>query len=165
MVFSGVGVVAALLVLSALAIPGRTPTGPAAGRARRGAAARPLQLALWLFTLPALFSGTLGVLVPLRLDDIGAGAVTIGAMFLVGAGIEALLNPILGRFSDQHGRMPPIRAGLAGARPDRDCPAAARGLVWSGCGGVASPALLGAGGAPAVRRLGGLGWTRASRSG
>ena len=36
-------------------------------------------------------------------------------MFLVGAAIEMVLNPVLGRFSDRHGRMPPIRAGLAGA--------------------------------------------------
>lgn len=115
-VFSGVSVVAAILLAVALAVPGAQP-GPQSSwsELRRALTGGPLRLALWLFTLPALFSGTFGVLVPLRLDDIGAGAVTIGAMFLVGAGIEATLNPILGRLSDRRGRMPPIRAGLAGA--------------------------------------------------
>jgi MFS family permease len=115
-VFSGVSVVAAVLLALALGVPGTQP-GPQSswGDLRTALSGRPLRLALWLFTLPALFSGTVGVLVPLRLDDIGAGAVTIGAMFLVGAAIEAVLNPILGRVSDKHGRMPPIRAGLLGA--------------------------------------------------
>ncbi len=115
-VFSGVSVLAAVLLAVALAVPGAQP-GPQSswGELRTALTGGPLRLALWLFTLPALFSGTFSVLVPLRLDDIGAGAVTIGAMFLVGAGIEAILNPILGRFSDRHGRMPPIRVGLAGA--------------------------------------------------
>jgi MFS family permease len=36
-------------------------------------------------------------------------------MFLVGAAIEMVLNPLLGRLSDRRGRIPPIRAGLAGA--------------------------------------------------
>jgi MFS family permease len=115
-VFSGVSVLAAVLLAVAIAVPGAQP-GPQSswGELRTAISGGPLRLALWLFTLPALFSGTVGVLVPLRLDDIGAGAVTIGAMFLVGAGIEAALNPILGRLSDRRGRMPPIRAGLAGA--------------------------------------------------
>ena len=115
-VFAGVAVAAALLLVAAIA----TPAGPREERSswnQLGAALRrpQLRLAVWVFMLPALFSGTFGVLVPLRLDDIGAGAVTIGAMFLVGAAIEMVLNPILGRFSDRHGRIPPIRAGLAGA--------------------------------------------------
>ena len=80
-----------------------TPAGPRATAlvlARAAAAARRrgrLPLAVWLFTLPALFSGTFDVLVPLRLDDLGASAVTIGAVFLVAAAIEAVLSPLLGR--------------------------------------------------------------------
>ena len=115
-VFAGVAVAAAILLVAAIT----TPAGPRGERSswgHLGVALRggQLRLAIWIFMLPALFSGTFGVLVPLRLDDIGAGAVTIGAMFLVGAAIEMVLNPVLGRFSDRHGRMPPIRAGLAGA--------------------------------------------------
>jgi len=115
-VFSGVSVLAAVLLVTALATPaGRRGPRSSWSELRAAVGGRPLRLAIWIFTLPALFSGTFGVLVPLRLYDIGAGAVTIGAMFLVGAAIEAVLNPILGRFSDRRGRMPPIRAGLLGA--------------------------------------------------
>jgi predicted MFS family arabinose efflux permease len=55
----------------------------------------------------------MGVLVSLRLDVLGLSAVGIGAVFLVSAGIEAVLNPIAGRVSDVRGRLLPIAAGLA----------------------------------------------------
>jgi predicted MFS family arabinose efflux permease len=51
--------------------------------------------------------------VPLRLDVLGMGALGISAVFLISAGIEAVLNPVAGRVSDQRGRLLPIRAGLA----------------------------------------------------
>ena len=76
---------------------------------------RPLQLAVWLVALPALFSGTIGVLVPLRLDDLGASGVLVGAVFLAAAAIEATLSPLLGRFSDRRGRLLPLRIGLGAA--------------------------------------------------
>jgi MFS family permease len=115
-VFAGVAVAAALLLVAAATTPAGA-RGERSSWAQLGAAARrpQLRLAVWIFMLPALFSGTFGVLAPLRLDDLGAGAVTIGAMFLVAASIEMVLNPVLGRVSDRRGRMPPIRAGLAGA--------------------------------------------------
>jgi MFS family permease len=53
------------------------------------------------------------VLVPLRLDDLGAGATAIGAVFLVAAGLEAIVSPVVGRLSDRHGRLLPLAAGLA----------------------------------------------------
>ncbi len=95
-----------------------TPAGPREvqatwsdlGAALRGA---PMQMAVWLFTLPALFSGALDVLAPLRLDDLGASGLTIGAAFLVAASVEGVLSPLLGRLSDRRGRMLPLRFGLA----------------------------------------------------
>jgi MFS family permease len=68
---------------------------------------------VWFVTLPALLFSTMGVLVSLRLDDLGMTAVAIGAVFLVSAAIEAVLNPAAGRVSDVRGRLLPIRAGLA----------------------------------------------------
>ena len=62
---------------------------------------------------PALLFSTMGVLVSLRLDDLGMSAVGIGIVFLVSAGIEAVLNPLAGRVSDVRGRLLPIRFGLA----------------------------------------------------
>ena len=51
-------------------------------------------IGFWLFALPALFAGTLEVLVPLRLDDLGASGAVIGAVFLVAAAIEGVLSPV-----------------------------------------------------------------------
>ena len=68
---------------------------------------------VWFVALPALLFSTMGVLVSLRLDDLGMSAVGIGIVFLVSAGIEAVLNPLAGRISDVRGRLLPIRFGLA----------------------------------------------------
>ena len=70
---------------------------------------------MWLVTLPAIASGLLNVLGPLRLHGLGAAAAAIGATFLAGAAIEALLSPVLGRLSDRRGRLLPLRFGLGGA--------------------------------------------------
>jgi MFS family permease len=67
---------------------------------------------LWLMLLPALLFGVLAVLVPLDLAAAGWGAIAIGAVFLVGAGAEAVMHPLIGRYSDRHGRLGPMRAAL-----------------------------------------------------
>jgi MFS family permease len=67
---------------------------------------------VWFVALPALLFGVLGVLAPLRLDELGLGSLAIGTVFLTAAGIEALASPVLGRVSDRRGRMAPLRAGL-----------------------------------------------------
>jgi MFS family permease len=69
----------------------------------------------WLFTIPALFAGVIEVLVPLRLDELGASGAAIGAIFLLTAAVEAVISPVAGRVSDRRGRLVPIRVGLAGA--------------------------------------------------
>jgi MFS family permease len=74
-----------------------------------------LLAALWLAVLPATFSGALEVLLPLKLHDLGAGAVMIGAAFVAAAATEGVLSPIVGRVSDRRGRLVPIRLGLAAA--------------------------------------------------
>jgi predicted MFS family arabinose efflux permease len=76
---------------------------------------RPLAAGAWFVILPGLLFGCLSVLSPLDLDRLGWSAVRIGALFLVSAGIEALLSPWVGRLSDRHGPMPLIRAALAGS--------------------------------------------------
>jgi MFS family permease len=68
--------------------------------------------AAWFVALPALLFGVLGVLAPLRLDELGWGALAIGAVFLTAAGLEGLASPVIGRISDRRGRMAPLRAGL-----------------------------------------------------
>jgi MFS family permease len=65
--------------------------------------------------LPSALSGLLDVLAPLRLDELGASGVVVGAVFLVAAGIEATVSPAVGRLSDRRGAITPIRAGLVTA--------------------------------------------------
>lgn len=113
-VFPAVGALALALAVWALTTPGDTPQRQAGwGVLVSALRRRPLALAVWLVALPALFSGTLGVLVPLRLDELGAGGVTVAAAFLAAAALEATLSPLLGRLSDRRGRLLPLRLGLA----------------------------------------------------
>jgi MFS family permease len=70
---------------------------------------------MWLITLPSLLFGTLGVLAPLQLDELGWGALGIAATFFLSAGLEAALSPLIGRWSDTSGRLAPIRFGLVAA--------------------------------------------------
>lgn len=74
---------------------------------------RTIQTGVWLCLLPALCFGTLSVLAPLRLSDLGWGAAAIGAIYLVSAAFEAAWAPVLGRLSDRYGRMPPLLGALA----------------------------------------------------
>jgi MFS family permease len=115
-VFSGVALVAAGLGVWAWRTPGVAPEpspglGALVGALRR----RPVLAGFWLFTIPALFAGVIEVLVPLRLDDLGASGTTVGAIFLLTAAVEAVISPLAGRLSDRRGRFVPIRIGLAGA--------------------------------------------------
>ena len=78
----------------------------------RGVRDRRIAGGIWFVTLPALLFGTLSVLAPLRLSELGLGAVAIGAAWLLAAALEATMSPVLGRVSDRRGRLLPIRAAL-----------------------------------------------------
>jgi MFS family permease len=115
-VFSGVALVAAGLAAWAWQMSGVAPEpSPGLWALLAALRRRPVLAGFWLFTLPALFAGVIEVLVPLRLDDLGASGAAIGAVFLLTAAVEAVLSPVAGRLSDRRGRLLPIRAGLAGA--------------------------------------------------
>jgi MFS family permease len=73
---------------------------------------RRILAAAWFVVLPALLFGVVAVLAPLRLAQLGFGAVAIGAVFLCSAAFEGVNNVLLGRVSDRHGPLPPIFAGL-----------------------------------------------------
>ena len=116
LVFSLVGALAVVLLAWAATTPGAARRRQSSWRELATALrARRLQMAVWLFTLPAFFIGAVHVLVPLRLDDLGARGLTIGALFVAAAGVEAALNPVMGRLSDDRGRLPLLRIGLIGA--------------------------------------------------
>ncbi len=115
-VFSGVSVVALGLATWAWRTPG-VPPAPNPGLAAMLPALRRRDVlaGFWLFTLPALFAGVVEVLGPLRLAELGASGAAIGAIFLITAGVEAVVSPVAGRLSDRRGRLAPIKAGLAAA--------------------------------------------------
>ena len=60
--------------------------------------------------------GVLDVLAPLpSVRASGWGSVAIGALFFVTAATETVLNPVLGRLTDRHGRLLPVRLALIGS--------------------------------------------------
>ena len=116
-VFSGVALAGCGLVAWALRTPARPPPGsPPTIRTVLAALREPrIATGMWLVILVGLMFGTLDVLAPLRLDELGASAAAIGATFLVAAALEAAESPYIGRLSDRHGRVLPAFAGLAAA--------------------------------------------------
>jgi len=114
-VFGAVAAIALALIAPTLREP--APPGERADFQRVIAATRipGVRLGFWLVVLPALAAGVLNVLVPLRMDALGAASVAIGGTYLVAATLETILNPLVGRFSDRRGRLVPIRAGLIAA--------------------------------------------------
>ncbi len=114
--FGTIAGLAVVLAAAAVATPAAVPERPQPLARLFGALrVRSIQTGVWLTLLPALLFGTLSVLAPLRLSDLGWGAVAVGATFLVSAGLEAGWAPVLGRLSDHHGRLAPLRWALVGS--------------------------------------------------
>jgi MFS family permease len=101
-------IVWAVRLTGADSVPG---TGPRAVRAALGDPV--MRRGMWLMTVPALGFGLINVLVPLRLDGLGAGAGAIAVVFIGAVGLEAVMSPLVGRLADRRGRILPARIGLA----------------------------------------------------
>jgi MFS family permease len=113
--FSAVGVAGVGLMVWAFRTPARAPTQPPRATALLEAVSDPeVVRGIWLMTIPGLLFGTIGVLAPLRLDELGAGAVAIAGCFFAAAGLEAIVTPVAGRASDRRGRLVPAMAGMVG---------------------------------------------------
>jgi hypothetical protein len=111
--FSAVVVLSLGLIVLARGLPlSHAPSGQGLRQLRAALTGRGLWGGMWLVTLPAVVSGTVNVLGPLRLHAFGAAAAAIGATFLAAAGAEALATPMIGRLSDRRGRILPLRGGL-----------------------------------------------------
>ena len=80
---------------------------------RRALRNRLLLGGLGLMAAPSLLFGVLAVLGPLHLSRAGWGAAAIGGVWLLGAALEAIQAPIVGRISDSHGPLVPVRAAVA----------------------------------------------------
>ena len=115
-VFSAVAGLALALAALTMVIESRPPEVPSAAALRRAAASRTFRGGLGLLAFASLLSGVLAVLTPLHLAAAGWGPTAIGAVWLVGAAIEAGESRLIGRVSDRHGALVPVRwALLAGA--------------------------------------------------
>jgi MFS family permease len=112
-VFSSVLVLTVALSLAALRIP-----EPGRGEQHRlrevgEAIVSPSVLrATWYVAAPSAMFGVIAVLVPLRIDELGGGTGLVAGGFMVGAGLEAMLAPLVGRVSDRVGRLPPYTTGM-----------------------------------------------------
>ncbi|MBV8430752.1 MAG: MFS transporter [Solirubrobacterales bacterium] len=116
--FSGVVVISLVLIDQARRLPLlHTPSGQGVRYLLEALRDRRLLVGLWLVALPAIASGAITVLGPLRLHRLGAAAGVIGATYVAGAALEASISPFVGRVSDRQGRMLPIRIGLATTIP------------------------------------------------
>jgi MFS family permease len=114
--FTAVAVVDAALLVWAWTTPAPRPQTPQRLREVRGALReRTILTGFWFVTLAAVLLGVISVLGPLRLDELGWGALAISIAFFVSAGVEAVLAPLQGRWSDRRGPAAPIRVGLVGS--------------------------------------------------
>ena len=71
-----------------------------------------LATGLWLIAVSPLLFAAVAVLVPLELSRLGWGAAAVGAVFLVSAAFEAVVHPLLGRWTDRVGYFRPVVTGL-----------------------------------------------------
>ena len=115
--FGAIGVLAAVLLVLVLAMPGRSaPEGEEepGGSLREAFRQRTVARGLWLVSCTALMFGTLNVLLPLRIDSAGGSGAVIAVVWLMTAAFEAVVNPISGRRADRHGWVGIARFGLIG---------------------------------------------------
>jgi MFS family permease len=93
----------------------REPSGQPVSMLFSALTKRGMLASVWLVALPSISFGALGVLAPLRLHDLGLGAVGISAIWLVAIGFEATSAPLVGSVSDRRGRLWPLRIGAVAA--------------------------------------------------
>jgi MFS family permease len=111
--FASAAVAGGLLMAVAFVVPAPREAVPQRLReAFTAAGDRRMRVGLWLTMLAGLSFGVLDVLAPLRLADLGATALVIAGTFLVSAGVEAGLSPLVGRVADRRGAVVPIRYSL-----------------------------------------------------
>jgi predicted MFS family arabinose efflux permease len=114
--FGALALVTLALLLPLRRIPSHHVVSRQGPRSLAAACRRPAMVAgIWLMTLPAIASGMVNVLGPLRLHRLGAPAAAIGATFLVGAALSTAVTSYSGRLSDRRGRLVPLRYGLVSA--------------------------------------------------
>jgi MFS family permease len=115
-VFAAATVAGGSLMVASLLVP--KPLAGTRQSLRRALAALgdpAIAIGMWLTFLAGLAFGVVEVLAPLRLNQLGAGALLIAGVFLGSAALEVVLSPLVGHLSDRRGRMFPVRLSLLAA--------------------------------------------------
>ena len=152
--FSGVVVIAVVLIDQARRLPSsHVPSGQGVRRMLEAVGSGPIAVGMWLVALPALAAGALDVLgspapAPPRRERRGHRGRVPRRRRARGA-----VSPLVGSFSDRHGRMIPVRLGLAGAGALLLCFTLPQSPVVLGLLVVAIAATTGAFWAPAMAML------------
>ncbi len=110
--FTGVAVISVIVVAIGARVPGAARSSPSLGALQRAFGDHRFLGGMWLMFLAALLFGTMSVLASLKLDELGWAAIGIGALFFCSAGLEAVLNPFIGRMADRRGALAPLRIAL-----------------------------------------------------
>lgn len=71
-------------------------------------------IGVWLTLLEAIAWGALSVLIPLRLAQLGASSVEVGATFLLACVLSMFVAPAVGRVCDRRGPVAPVTFALLG---------------------------------------------------
>ncbi len=112
--FSAAAVFGAVLIVLNFCVPAPARAEPQGLRAAFASIKDPgVAMGLWMTTIAGLGFGVLDVLAPLRLNQLGASALLIGATFLATAALESGLSPLTGRLADRRGAYMPVRISLA----------------------------------------------------
>jgi MFS family permease len=152
--FSALAVLAVILIVQTSRLPSQDRFSGQGLGALAGAVRKPgVAAGIWLVALPAIGSGLINVLGPLRLHRLGAAAAAIGVTFLLAAAVETAVSPAVGAFSDRRGRLVPLRGGLLAASVTLACFTLPASAALLGALIVATTAALGAFWAPAMAML------------
>jgi MFS family permease len=119
-VFGGTGAVALGLAGWASRHPEpawRPPVGAIGRQLRAALRAGGFGLGVWLIALEGIFFGAAGVLLPLRMAQLGAPSWEIGAAFVGASALATALSPLVGRTVDARGGPFAIVIGLAAGAP------------------------------------------------
>jgi MFS family permease len=114
-VFSALAALAVVLGAWTLQIESAPPEPPSVSAVGRALRDSRFLSGLALMALPSLLFGVLSTLAPLRLAAAGWGAAAIGAVWLVGAGLETVVSPVAGRVLDRRGVLLPVQLALTAA--------------------------------------------------
>lgn len=110
--FTALGVVATVICLACLRLPGAEPSSAVAG-ATSGREVRALvALGGWLVVVVGVVVGTCQVMGALRIDAAGGSTTTIAALLTAATACQTVLNPLVGLATDRLGHAPPIGFGL-----------------------------------------------------